>query len=822
MSFGSLIEKFRSVALDRIEQMNVLLVGLEREPSDAEATEELLREIHTLKGEAKMMGFADVNLVAHQTEHLIILITERTFDVDQDTVDVVFEGFDIVRQLLTKAAGTSDAPVDLAGFVERVNVVRARYESGDDVRRAELDELLGQSGDQESQPDSEPEPASKPEPEPESEPEPEPPAGGQQSAPDRLDQDSWIDDGARSPRPRQESDGWRRPGSGRSTRTRIDAPQSSGEASEAGEAGDEPSGARSSDRLLRLQAGGTLRVDLQKLERLGNMAGEVMLMSRRLSYELGDLEGIRDEFRRWLDQVDGQLPLKAVSGLRNLVHRFDDFTSGARDETYRISSRTSQLDEEVRTLRHVPLAQVMSHYPRAVRDLAREQGKRVRLVHSFGNVEVDRLLLSALSEPMLHMIRNAVDHGIEMPAERQAQGKDEEAEIRLVAEYVGDSIRVVIEDDGRGIDPQVIRQKAVSRGLMEPPRAEALSDQEALALIFEPGFSTRDNVSDVSGRGIGMDVVRRQITELGGYIEVESEVGEGTSITLILPVSSAVSEVLMIDIAGRTFALAAKQVVRVEGVSRDKLMEGHGGVFLQFDGEMVPLHDWTQILGVDGERKSGESMTVLILRRGSQRVAVWVDEVMGEREAMSRPFDDFLKGVRLCRGVALTDAGEVVPLLNVSELFARAQRDRRLRPASVERKRQYARVSSERPAGAQTVLVVEDSEITRDLVTGILRSHGYGYVVAEDGYRGWQILQDRAVDMVVTDVQMPRMDGLELLQRIRASDQLGDLPVVILTTLGDPEDKERAMELGADGYLVKLNFQESDLVGMVRRYLGAD
>jgi chemotaxis protein histidine kinase CheA len=803
MSFGSLIEKFRSVALDRIEQMNVLLVGLERDPSDSEAIEELLREIHTLKGEAKMMGFADVNLVSHQTEHLLILLTDHQFDVNQDAVDVAFEGMDIVRQLLTKSAGTSDAPVDLAGFVERVTAVRRRHETSEPESAAE------------------PKPKSKPEPEPEpvAESKPEPVA---EPRPERaLSEASWVDAEGRGGRERQESDGWRRPGTGRSTRTRIDAPQTSSGASEAPEATDEGASASSSDRLLRLQAGGTLRVDLQKLERLGNMAGEVMLMSRRLNYELGDLEKIRDEFRLWLERVEPHLPLKEVSGLRNLVHRFDDFTSGARDETYRIGARTSQLDDEVRTLRHVPLAQVMSHYPRAVRDLAREQGKRVRLVHSFGNVEVDRLLLSALSEPMLHMIRNAVDHGIEAPEERKAVDKEAEAEIRLLAEYVGDSIRVVIADDGRGIDPQLIRQKAVERNLLEAGRAEALTDQEALALVFEPGFSTKDNVSDVSGRGIGMDVVRRQITELGGYIEIESEVGEGTSIRLILPVSSAVSEVLMIDIAGRIFALAAKEVVRVDAVSRDKLMEGHGGVFLRFEDETIPLHDWTQILETGPQKLRGEAMTVLILRRGSQLVAVWVDQVLGEREAMNRPFGDFLAGVRLCRGVALTDAGEVVPLLNVSELFSRAQRDRRLRPASVRTDKDY-RVERTQQAKARTVLVVEDSEITRDLVTGILESHGYRYLVAEDGYRGWEMLQEHHVDLIVTDVQMPRMDGLELLQRVRASEALGGVPVVILTTLGDPEDKARAMELGADGYLVKLNFQESDLVGMMRRYLSPD
>lgn len=853
MSFGALIEKFRAVALDRIERMNVLLVQLEHDPMDAEATEEILREIHTLKGEAKMMGFADVNLVSHQTEHLLTLITERGFEIPQNVVDVAFEGFDIVRQLLTKSAGASDAPVDLSGFVERVTGARSAaalpssppisevfYEPPSQAPASQFDDLAASLaadswGESPGASDDFQEGLR--------------PSGGEGSRATSAD----ADDVDRSWAP----GGLRRGGHGRSTRARIDASQvATARRDGAGESDDSPS-STSSDRLLRLQVGGSLRVDLEKLERLGDVAGEVLLLSRRLNYGLGELASIRDDLRLWLERLDGVLPIQTVSQLRNVVHRFDDFTSGTREETYLITSRTAQLDEEVRGLRHVPLAQVMSHYPRAVRDLAREQGKRVRLVHAFGNVEVDRTLLSALSEPMLHLIRNAVDHGIESPDERREMGKDQEAMIRLQAEYIGDSIRVVIEDDGRGISPQLLREKAVARGLFSQERAELLSDQEALALIFDAGFTTRDSVSDVSGRGIGMDVVRRQVTEMGGYIEVESEVGEGTSITMILPVSSAVSQVLMVEIGGRQFALAAKQVVRVGAVSRAEIMRSHGAAFVDYDGEMIALADWAQLLIARGEPQpvdTREKLTVLILRRGSQFVAVSVCQVLGEREAMSRPFGDFLRGVRLCRGVALTDAGEVVPLLNVPELLAQSDVTSPRNMATLS-----TRARSEKPAGAEAtatspgakesgdnpdfadlaphahedpdtsnyspqyrVLVVEDSEITRDLVTRILGNHGYQFVIAEDGQMGWELLQQHPVDLVLSDVQMPRMDGLELLSKIRASREFADLPVVMLTTLGDPKDKARALGLGADGYLVKLDFQESDLVEMVRRHLVID
>jgi CheY-like chemotaxis protein len=210
----------------------------------------------------------------------------------------------------------------------------------------------------------------------------------------------------------------------------------------------------------------------------------------------------------------------------------------------------------------------------------------------------------------------------------------------------------------------------------------------------------------------------------------------------------------------------------------------------------------------------------LLFERSGQTAGVWVDHVLGEREAMSRPLGEFFSGLRLSRGVALTDSGEVVPLLNLSELFARSQLESQMSPSSLPNRRRLSSVQTSRVMHVQTILVVEDSEITRDLVTGILSNHGYRILTAEDGQEGWERLQDHRVDLVVTDIQMPRMSGLELLQQIRSTPSTEDLPVVILTTLGDPSDKARAMDMGADGYLVKLDFEEKDLLGMVQRYLG--
>ncbi len=769
MSMGSLIEKFRTVGLERIEQMNSLLVALEREPDDAERVDELMREIHTLKGEAKMMGFADINLVAHQTESLLLSIIDDEVLTDSGPVDLAFEGLDLMRALLTKTTGSAKSALDLTGFVDRINAhtpavtppVQSDPASDGDNR----DDVEDQPGD------------------------------GDDAPSDDASESSEDDD----------SDDEARSESGHSTLTRIAAPDT--------EKGDDETGS------LRIQASSSLRVDVEKLERIGDLAGETILMSRRLDYHLEQLDEIRQDMRGLHDQIDANLPKHRSRQLRDLTHRLDACETSLREESYLVNLRASQVDNQARRLRHLPLAQVLSHYPRAVRDLANAQGKRVRLTHAFGNVEVDRTILTALSEPLLHLVRNAVDHGIESPEEREEQGKEPEGEISLNAEYIGDSIRVELSDDGSGIDPERVRQQATQRDYFSEKKAESLSDQEAIALIFEPGFTTRDDVSDISGRGVGMDVVRRQITRIGGFIEVESEVGQGTCFTLHLPISSAINAVLVFAIGERRFALSAKDVTRVAMVERDQLRTVHGGVCLQTDDGLCPLVDWSSPLGLEERGSPPDPMTVLLVRKGARRLAVWIDEVVGEREAVSRSLGDFLGGASLCRGVALTDSGAVVPMLDVMELAKRSSGDAQLEMERSKRS-SYATVQNSRPGHRRTVLVVEDSEVTRSLVVSILKNRGYRVIEADDGHHGWARLQRHNVDLVLTDIQMPRMDGLELLKTIRSSEKYSALPVVILTTLGEAEDKKKAMGLGANGYLVKLSFQEEDLLEAVSRYIG--
>lgn len=719
MSLEGLIEKFRGVALDRVEKMNTLLVDIERAADDA-VVEELQREIHTLKGEAKMMGFADVNLVSHLTEHLILLCTKRSFEVEAAVTETMFEGLDILRALLTKSPAGASAPIDLAGFVDRVTDIRHVQQKPP----SEANEVFEKV---------------------------------------RTGQRKKLEDHS----------------------------------------------------LLRIQTSGSTRVDLAKLERLGEVTGEILLTSRRIGFQINELERIRANYSRLRERLEDFLPKALFQDTRVFGHELDSWLAEFRGSIAQADQWGTHLEAQTRELRHMPLEHALQHYPRAVRDLASAQGKKVRLEQDVAGVEVDRLVLNGLADPLLHLVRNAVDHGIESPAERVKAGKTPDGLLRLVAEPAGDSIRVIVRDDGAGIDPNHIKRKAVERGVIDGATAEQMTEDEVLALIFEPGFSTRDQVTDISGRGIGMDVVRRQVGAIGGTVELESTPGQGTTFTLVVPISSAVGSVLAILVDGRRFAIPAKDVERVEFVPHSELIDG-AQVEVVVDGEArdpIPLLDWRKLLALKRDVPRGR-LTLVFVRRGGRAVAIWVDDVLGERDAMTRPLGQFLAGVRLCRGVAITNAGDVIPLLNVNELLSTENT-----VSSDPRRMVRATLELPRVTRKHRALVVEDSEITRALVSGILREMGLEVMEAEDGWRGWQMVQQHQFDIVLTDVQMPRMDGLGLLEHIREDTRFAELPVVILTTLGEAADKERGLKLGASAYLVKLNFQEKELKRTVRRFL---
>ncbi|NVJ28698.1 response regulator, partial [Myxococcus sp. AM011] len=467
--------------------------------------------------------------------------------------------------------------------------------------------------------------------------------------------------------------------------------------------------------------------------------------------------------------------------------------------------------EEVQGLRMLPLSVLFEPYPRMVRDLSRSLGKEVELVVDGEDTRADRAVVEALREPLMHLVRNALDHGLETRVDRVTSGKHPRGCLTLRAAREGSRIILRVEDDGLGLDPAELRRVAVRRGTLDESAANALSDAAARELIFLSGFTSREVATDLSGRGVGLDAVRASIQGLGGDVGVESAPGWGTIFELRVPVSLTVAPLLFVQVGQETLALSATHVSRALKVEPIHLCEVAGRPSLLVEGRVLPLASLGALLGLAQEREVREGELVLVVRSQSGAAAVVVDRVLEERVQAILP----LRGVmarfgHLAGATSLAD-GRLAMVLSAAWLTASAHGTSPLKlprstsPGAESRRRR--------------ILVVDDSPLTRELISNLLEAVGYDTVMAADGADALDALEGAPVDLVVTDLEMPGMDGLELTRRLKGHPTMARMPVVILTTRGGEEDRRRGLAAGADGYITKGDLVRQDLVDVVGRLL---
>jgi chemotaxis protein histidine kinase CheA len=472
------------------------------------------------------------------------------------------------------------------------------------------------------------------------------------------------------------------------------------------------------------------------------------------------------------------------------------------DQFERCQTQLSELVSSAWGLRLVPVEPSLAQLVEHGRDLALIQNKRLRMTVDAGGTQLERGILDQLWDPLLHLVRNAVDHGVEPPDERGA--KPPQATILISARSEGASVLVTIVDDGRGIDPDRVRAVAASRGLMSEAVAAALSEDEVLDLLFSHGFSTRSSVTEVSGRGVGLDVVRRKIEAIGGKVAVSSEVGYGTTFTLSVPSSITRERVLVFAVGSALFGVPSRSAATVVALDPAMLADVAGGRVLRLDGANYPLQSLAETLGFPPEKSEG---FIVLIELFGERRAFAVAALHGEHELLRRPVDDVIASMGVIGGSATLEDGRLVLLVRPEALAGRVRHHR-----SAERRE--AETKSERRA---RVLIVDDSPIVRELLTEMLSQAGLTVHAAEDGLAALRVLESMTPDLVFSDVEMPRMGGLELLRRIRTQNQR--LPVVMLTTRGSAADRKAAAELGADAYLVKSDFEGSKLLDTVARFI---
>jgi two-component system chemotaxis sensor kinase CheA len=501
--------------------------------------------------------------------------------------------------------------------------------------------------------------------------------------------------------------------------------------------------------------------------------------------------------------------------LREVNVLINDLAREYANDTMHMSLVIDELEQEIKRVRMLPLSTITGTFGRMVRDLARDAGKEVVLQIVGGETELDKRVLEQIKDPLIHLLRNAVDHGIEMAEQREASGKARVGTITLTAEQLGKDVVICVSDDGAGLDLEAIRQVVARRGGVD---AQTLSKTELVEAIFTTGISTSPIITDISGRGVGLDVVRRNVEVLHGRIDVDSVLEEGSAFTLTLPLTLTSSRGLLVHISNQLFAIPHNAIERIMYVSPEEIapLEGHDTV--PYNGRPLTLVRLSDVLELPrgDEQHEGDRIPVVILAAAERRMAFAVDELAGEQEIVIKGLGEQLARVGGIAGATVMGNGEAVLILNVADLIKLGLRGKRRSVLAALAQASTAVESRAR----RRILVVDDSITTRTLEKNILEAAGYEVQLATDGQEALDAIVAGGVpDLIVSDVVMPRLDGFGLTQRIKEDAQMAGLPVILVTSLGLAEDKARGIEVGADAYITKSSFDQNNLLETIRQLI---
>ena len=759
-NFGdlSMLELFRIEVENQSTVLTEGLLGLEQDEDSSQRLKELMRAAHSLKGAARIVGREFAVRIAHAMEDCFVAVQERKRTLSTGGIDTLLAGID----LLKRHAQISDEALANWEAAQRNDVETFL------LSLSALAKALSQ------------------------------PSPGSWEAP-ATSKAQIAPTGAKSPS--------------------TDSTETMAELSEVVKHNPAPT----PDRVLRVTA--------DNLDHLMGLAGEALLASRWVDTFSGDLlrlkrlhvhlaqafEVLREVIpashlteqtsQRWLELRD-----RAADCQRALSERLLDLELFDR----RFAGFSRRLYYEVLDCRMRPFADGIQGFPRMVRDVSRALGKTARLEIKGGSTPVDREILEKLTAPLDHLIRNSLDHGIESASERQESGKPAEGTVELQACHSAGMLLITLDDDGRGIDAEAVRNAVVRRNLTTLEATQKMSREELLEFLFLPGFTLRESVSEISGRGVGLDVVQTMVKEVGGCVRVSSRPGQGTRFQLELPITLSVVRTLLVEIGGEPYAFPLARIDRALKLSNDRIESVQGRQHFLLGEEQIGLVAAHQVLELDHAPPSVQETSVVVLGDKVARYGLVIDRFLGERELVVRPLDARLGKVKNVSSAALMPDGSPVLIIDVDDLIRSIENLASGRQLSLMAAGAGSDVSKKR----KQVLVVDDSLTVRELERKLLDSRGYAVDIAVDGMDGWNSVRPGHYDLVLTDVDMPRMDGIELLKLIRKDSRLKALPVMIVSYKDRPEDRNRGLEAGADYYLTKASFQDETLLRIVTDLIG--
>jgi two-component system chemotaxis sensor kinase CheA len=753
-----LLATFRVEADDHIQAMSSGLVELEKLPAgerQTETVERIYREAHSLKGAARAVNLAEIESVCHSLESVFAGLKNKRVAATLPLFDLLHQALEVLRGLLVSAGQTRAGVEKLA-----VSPLIRRIE---DVLKEAASVVQGA---------------------------PFPPSAMPAEVTASPDPGAVL-----------------QPSSFSSETIRVRTAKLD-------------TVMRKMEELLVLRLAAGQRAG--ELRDIGTMLGDwkkefakVRPAMRAVEQSFGQLEktsGTAREQRdlmKLLEYLDAEPPL-----MKLFENRLTKLESSAAHDHRTLSGLVDGLLHDMKEMHMLPFSSLLEVFPRLVRELARDQDKQVELVIHGDEIEIDRRILEQIKDPLIHLLRNCVDHGVEMPAAREQKGKPVQATLTIaIAHKDASKLEILVADDGAGIDMAKVKAAASRLGVVSAEELGRLNEHDILALVFQSGVSTSPIVTDISGRGLGLAIVRERVEGLDGTIALETQPDTGTTFRILIPLTLATFRGVLVRVGAQIFIIPAISVERVALVEDKNIRTVENRETITHDGQtlsLVWLNDVLEIPRAPGE--SANNAQVVVLGLGVDRIAFRVDAVLAEQEVLVKGLGWQLKRVRNVAGASVLGTGQVVPVLNVPDLMKSATR-----PAA----NQLMSVTDEQHAAApkRSILVVEDSITSRALIKNILESAGYSVITAVDGVDGYTALKAGTFDLVVSDVEMPRMDGFDLTAKVRSDKRLADIPVVLVTALESREHRERGIDVGANAYIVKSSFDQSNLLEIIRRLI---
>lgn len=768
-----IMEDFLVEAFEMIEQLDQDLVELENNPEDLELLNRIFRVAHTIKGSSSFLNFDILTRLTHNMEDVLNKARRGELKITPDVMDVVLHSIDLMKALLNaiRDNGTdSNSGIEIDDTVTRLQAISNGGEAPAESAPAEAAAPAPEAPQAESAPAAANNPLAD-----------EPELDYSKMSAEEVEKE--ID---RLLKKRQEADKQARAAQKASGATPApQAPKAPDSAPKPAAAAPKPAPKPAAKPAPKKAADGdkapaaaveqTVRVDVKRLDHLMNLIGELVLGKNRLIKIYGDVE----------ERYDGE---RFLEELNQVVAS--------------ISSVTTDVQLAVMKTRMQPVGKVFNKFPRMVRDLSRELGKSIDLIITGEETELDKSIVEEIGDPLIHIIRNSCDHGVEKPEDRAAAGKPETGKVELKAYNEGNHIVIEIADDGKGLDAEMLKAKAVEKGLISEREADNMSDKEAFGIIFKAGFSTAATVSNVSGRGVGMDVVKTNIEKLNGIIDIESEKGVGTTQKLKIPLTLAIVQALIVAVQEEYYAIPLSSVIETVRISQEEIYTVDGKSVLRLRDEVLPIVRLADIFNVDSVLKNTGDVYVVIIGLAEQKMGLIVDYLVGQEEVVIKSLGYYLKGTEGIAGATVRGDGKIIMIADVAAMMNMAKE---VKVNITKMAEENATAQTKNAPSDYVVLAIDDSNTDRAIMKKCLKTLGVTVLEAANGLDGLDIVKnsDKQIDAVLVDIEMPKMDGYTFASEVRKYNKFKNLPLIAVTSRNSKTDRMRGVESGMTEYITK-------------------